>query len=118
MTMHSAFWGIFFNLGLAIIVSAVTQKKAEMEHRMTFHNFLHEHAGLPADKRPLIPVAWIITILWFFFGIGPGHRDRREPEHDERTERDARENQAITLAHVVHPGQGEERRAPRRAGQQ
>ena len=72
MTIHSAGWGIMFNLGLAILVSAFTQSKQAMEHRMTFHNFLHEHAGLPADKRPLIPVAWIITILWFFFGIGPG----------------------------------------------
>ena len=72
MTMHSAFWGIFFNLGLAIIVSAVTQKKAEMEHRMTFHNFLHEHASLSPAKKGLVPVAWIVTLVWFFFGIGPG----------------------------------------------
>ena len=72
MTMHSAFWGIFFNLGLAIIVSAVTQKKAEMEHRMTFHNFLREHASLSPAKKGLVPVAWIVTLVWFFFGIGPG----------------------------------------------
>jgi Na+/proline symporter len=72
MTMHSAFWGIFFNLGLAIIISAVTQKKEELQHRMTFHNFLHEHAGLSAAKKGLVPVAWIVTLVWFFFGIGPG----------------------------------------------
>jgi SSS family solute:Na+ symporter len=72
MTMHSAFWGIFFNLGLAIIVSAVTQKKAELEHRMTFHNFLREHASLSPAKKGLVPVAWIVTLVWFFFGIGPG----------------------------------------------
>ncbi len=72
MTLHSAFWGIFFNLGLAIIISAVTQNTAEREHRMTFHNFLREHASLTASKRGLVPVAWIITLVWFFFGIGPG----------------------------------------------
>jgi len=72
MTMHSAFWGIFFNRGLAIIVSAVTQKKAELEHRMTFHNFLREHASLSPAKKGLVPVAWIVTLVWFFFGIGPG----------------------------------------------
>ena len=72
MTMHSAFWGIFFNLGLAIIISAVTQNAAEREHRMTFHNFLREHASLSAHKKGLVPVAWIITLVWFFFGIGPG----------------------------------------------
>ena len=39
---------------------------------MKFHNFLREYAGLPPEKRNLIPIAWIITLLWFFFGIGPG----------------------------------------------
>ncbi|MGD2081339.1 MAG: sodium:solute symporter family protein [Chromatiales bacterium] len=72
MTIHSAGWGILFNLGLAVIVSAVTQNRQDMEHRMTFHNFLREHATLTAGKRKLIPVAWIITLAWFFFGIGPG----------------------------------------------
>jgi hypothetical protein len=72
LTIHSAGWGILFNLSLAIIISAMTQNDNEREHRMTFHNFLHEHASLPESKRSLVPVAWIITIVWFFFGIGPG----------------------------------------------
>jgi len=72
MTLHSAFWGIFFNLGLAIIVSAFTQNREEHDHKMIFHTFLHEHSALPKEKRGLIPVAWIIVIGWFFFGIGPG----------------------------------------------
>lgn len=72
MTIHSAGWGILFNLGLAIIVSAFTQNDRDREHRETFHNFLREHATLPAEKRHLVPVAWIAVIAWFFFGIGPG----------------------------------------------
>ena len=72
MTMHSAGWGIVFNLGLAILISAVTQNAQEREHRMTFHRFLGEHAGLAPSKRGLVPIAWIITLAWFFFGIGPG----------------------------------------------
>ncbi len=72
MTIHSAGWGIFFNLGLAIIVSAMTQNDDDMEHRMTFHNFLREHATLSPEKKGLVPVAWIITLVWFIFGIGPG----------------------------------------------
>ena len=71
-TMHSAGWGIFFNLGIVILVSAVTQNQADMEHKMKFHNFLREHATLPDSKKGLVPVAWIITLVWFFFGIGPG----------------------------------------------
>ncbi len=72
LTIHSAGWGIIFNLGIAIIVSAMTQNDAEMSHRMRFHSFLREHASLPAAKKGLVPVAWIIVLVWFFFGIGPG----------------------------------------------
>jgi hypothetical protein len=70
--MHSAAWGIYFNLGAAIIISAMTQSDEDRSHRQTYHDFLHEHAGLPEEKRGLVPVAWIITLAWFFFGIGPG----------------------------------------------
>jgi Na+/proline symporter len=72
LTIHSAGWGIIFNLGIAIIVSAMTQNDNDLKHRMTYHNFLREHAGVPAAKRGLVPAAWIITLVWFFFGIGPG----------------------------------------------
>jgi hypothetical protein len=72
LTMHSAFWGILFNLGAAVIISAVTQNSDATAHRMKFHNFLGEHASVVASKKGLIPVAWIITLLWFFFAIGPG----------------------------------------------
>ncbi len=71
-TIHSAGWGIIFNLGLAIIISSFTQNKADLEHKMKFHNFLSEHASLPESKRGLVPIAWIIVLVWFFFGIGPG----------------------------------------------
>ncbi len=72
LTIHSAGWGILFNLGLAIIISMFTQNKDEQEHKAKFHEFLKEHAGLPASKQGLKPIAWIITLVWFFFGIGPG----------------------------------------------
>jgi Na+/proline symporter len=71
-TIHSAGWGIFFNLGITVLVSAVTQNQGDMDHKMKFHNFLREHASLSAAKKGLVPVAWIITLVWFFFGIGPG----------------------------------------------
>ncbi len=71
-TMHSAFWGIFFNLGIALIVSAMTQNASDRAHRQKYHDFLASHAGLPASKQGLKPVAWAITLAWLFFGIGPG----------------------------------------------
>ena len=71
-TIHSAGWGMLFNLAVCIPVSAMTQTESSRAHRMKYHDFLREHAGLPESKRGLVPVAWIITLLWLFFGIGPG----------------------------------------------
>jgi len=71
-TIHSAGWGMFFNLGVCLSISAMTQSEAALSHRMKYHNFLREHASLPASKKGLVKVAWGITIAWMFFGIGPG----------------------------------------------
>ncbi len=72
LTIHSAGWGIFANIAVCFIVSAMTQSEQALAHRMTYHKFLKDHAGFPASKRKLIPVAWIITLGWMFFAIGPG----------------------------------------------
>ncbi len=72
LTIHSAGWGILFNLGVAIAVSAFTQNEADHDHKMVFHGFLRDHAGLPESKRHLIPRAWAIALVWFLFAIGPG----------------------------------------------
>jgi len=71
-TMHSAFWGMFCNLLVAIPVSFITQNSRDRAHRQKYHDFLADHAALPASKQSLKPAAWIITIAWLFFGIGPG----------------------------------------------
>ena len=71
-TIHSAGWGMILNLAVCLPVSAMTQNESDHAHRMTYHNFLREHAGLPESKRGLIPIAWAVTLAWLFFGIGPG----------------------------------------------
>lgn len=72
LTIHSAGWGILFNVLVCVLASAMTQSAQAHAHRMKYHNFLREHASLPQAKRHLIPVAWVVTLAWFFFGIGPG----------------------------------------------
>lgn len=71
-TLHSAGWGILFNLGSAIIVSAMTQDSESRSHRQKYQDFLQEHAGVPEEKKSLIPLAWGIVIVWFIFAQGPG----------------------------------------------
>ncbi len=72
LTIYSAGWGIAANVVVCLVASAFTQHDREHNHRMKFHTFLRDHIRLPASKRRLIPVAWIVTIAWFFFAIGPG----------------------------------------------
>jgi solute:Na+ symporter, SSS family len=71
-TMHSAGWGIFFNLLVCIPVSAMTQEEGAWAHRIKYHNFLREHAALSPEKKGLVPWAWAAAIAWLFFGVGPG----------------------------------------------
>jgi len=71
-TIHSAGWGMLFNLSVCLGVSAMTQDAAATDHRMKYHNFLREHASLSPSKKGLVPVAWGVTIAWMIFGIGPG----------------------------------------------
>ena len=71
-TIHSAGWGMILNLAVCLPVSAMTQSADARAHRMKYHDFLREHATLSPEKASLKPIAWIITLLWLFFGIGPG----------------------------------------------
>jgi len=72
LTIHCAGWGIIFNLGLAVIISAVTQPdEKEKAHMQEYHDYLKKYAGLPQEKRGLIPIAWAIVLVWYLFAIGP-----------------------------------------------
>jgi hypothetical protein len=73
LTIFAAGWGILFNLPVAILVSVFTQPTGELaEKQTTWHNFVQQHTALPAEKKPLVKWGWIITVVWFFFAIGPG----------------------------------------------
>lgn len=71
-TIHSAVWGMFFNLVTCAVISLISQDSEAREHRSRYHVFLAEHAGLAPEKRPLRPVAWSLLLLWLFFAVGPG----------------------------------------------
>ena len=71
-TIHSGVWGMFFNLLICLVVSAMGHKDADRSRRNRFHQFLNEHASNPNKKRWLNPVAGVIVLVWVFFAIGPG----------------------------------------------
>ena len=72
LTIHSAGWGIFFNIIFTGFGSYFfpdsDQKNLDKEKR---HAFLSEVAGVPKSKKKLVPLAYGLVLFWFLFGFGP-----------------------------------------------
>ena len=72
LTIHSAGWGIFFNIIFTCFGSYFfpdsNQRNDNKEKR---HAFLSEVAGIPKSKKKLIPLAYGLVLVWFLFGFGP-----------------------------------------------
>ncbi len=73
LTLHSAGWGILFNMGTVVVVSLFTQPKEanHLAHRDRYHHFLKAHTALPEAKKKWKTPVWILTIVWFLCAIGP-----------------------------------------------
>jgi len=73
LTIHSAGWGIFFNLIVTIIVSSLTQGtvKGSTDHRSQYHNFIRQYTKLPKKNQRWKVPAITLTIIWFLCAIGP-----------------------------------------------
>jgi Na+(H+)/acetate symporter ActP len=85
--VHSAVWGMFFNIVICIIVSFMASNDSEKNHRQTFHNFFKKHSeikpgsvfGNMAFGEPNIgfdkwilgmPSIWAWQIIWWALGVG------------------------------------------------
>lgn len=72
LTIHSAGWGIFFNLAVALVVSAgIPDTPAQQERKHKRHAFLQAVSGIQPNRRKWVAVAWVLTIVWFVAGFGP-----------------------------------------------
>lgn len=71
-TIHSAGWGIFLNVVCCTVVSWISANPHDRAHRMSFHALFTKHLALAPKQRFLRPVAWALTLIWFFFAVGPG----------------------------------------------
>ena len=72
LTIHSSFWAIIVNLGLAIGVSYIKQNPIDRAHRQKYFDYIDDQAGIPISNRYLIPAALALGIFLIFFGFGPG----------------------------------------------
>ena len=75
LTIHSGVWGLIFNVFICFSVSAfsaITKMDKDRIHRQKFHNFLNDHMGLHPSRTKLRSFAYVISLIWLFFGVGPG----------------------------------------------
>ncbi len=71
-TVHSAGWGILFNLLVTLIVSFAFPDTGETQAaKAKHHRFLQAVSGIPEDRRRHVPLAWALTVIWFLVGFGP-----------------------------------------------
>jgi hypothetical protein len=75
LTIHSGVWGLLFNVFICFSVSAfssITRADNERDYRQKFHDFLNEYMGLHPSRTKLRSFAYVIALIWLFFGVGPG----------------------------------------------
>ena len=71
-TIHSAGWGIFFNLIVTFLVSRLTREtELEKDNKNRIHELLTTVAGLNFYQKKKVRLAWVLTLIWFLVGFGP-----------------------------------------------
>ena len=72
LTIHSAGWGIFFNLLTTFFVSKFSvESQGEKEKKNRKHQLLQEVVGLSKERKNKVKLAWALTLFWFLVGFGP-----------------------------------------------
>jgi len=72
LTIHSAGWGIFFNLIITFLVSHFSaETDAERNNKAKKHQLLQAVSGMNSARKKKIRLAWILTLIWFLVGFGP-----------------------------------------------
>ena len=72
MTIHSAGWGIVFNLLTVFLISFLfPESKAKKTKKEKKHSLLQSVSGLTPYKKKKIRLAWVLTLIWFLVGFGP-----------------------------------------------
>ena len=75
LTIHSGVWGLIFNVFICFSISGfsnITKIDMYRSHRQKFHDFLNDHMGLHPSRTKLRSFAYVIALVWLFFGVGPG----------------------------------------------
>jgi len=72
LTIHSAGWGIFFNLIVTFIISYLyPDSEKNKKIKSDKHKLLQSITGMSVNRKKKISLAWILTLIWFLVGFGP-----------------------------------------------
>jgi solute:Na+ symporter, SSS family len=72
LTIHSAAWGLGFNVAAVLLVSIFTRKGEERIHRDRLHDEFAARWRVDFGGRAARGAKWSLTLIWAFFAVGPG----------------------------------------------
>jgi len=72
LTIHSAGWGILFNLVTTFLISHFSsESKMEKSIKAKKHQLLQAVTGMSPARKKKVRLAWGLTLIWFLVGFGP-----------------------------------------------
>ena len=75
LTIHSAAWGLVFNIAFCVIVSLWSRQRetaASRDTRRRLHEGLERASPVRFGGRATRAARWSLTLLWVFLALGPG----------------------------------------------
>lgn len=72
LTIHSAGWGLFFNLAACLLVSLFTRAGVERDRRQRLHDAFQAADRGAFGGRAARAAKWSLTLVWAFLALGPG----------------------------------------------
>ncbi len=72
LTIHSAAWGLTFNVAFCLLVSLFTRKGPERTRRDALHDAFAAQDRTDFGGRASRGAKWSLTLLWTFLALGPG----------------------------------------------
>ena len=72
LSIHSAAWGLVFNVAAVLLVSIFTRSGAERSHRQRLHDEFATTWPTDFGGRRARAAKWSLVLIWAFFAIGPG----------------------------------------------
>lgn len=72
LTIHSAAWGLVFNVGFCLLTSLFTRAGPERERRQRLHDEFCSRHRTDFGGRAGRGAKWSLTLVWAFLALGPG----------------------------------------------